>query len=89
MHDSRLVQGLNLAARQPRRAPHHVIQATTARILCRNFTPKHHRQPWVKDLPKVPTWQLERKSNTMTLPIRHPCPNHNHTVCLWVWINKE
>ena len=28
-----------------------------ARILCRNFTPKRHRQLWVKDLPKVPTWQ--------------------------------
>ena len=29
----------------------------TARILCRNFTPKHHRQLRVKDLPKFPTWQ--------------------------------
>jgi len=35
----------------------------TARILCRNFTPKSHRQLWVKDLPKVPTWRLERESN--------------------------
>jgi len=35
----------------------------TARILCRSFTPKHHRQLWVKDLPKVPTWGLERDSN--------------------------
>jgi len=25
----------------------------TARILCRNFTPKRHRQLRVKDLPKV------------------------------------
>ena len=25
----------------------------TARILCRNFTPKHHRQLGVKNLPKV------------------------------------
>jgi len=25
----------------------------TARILCRNFTPKRHRQQWGKDLPKV------------------------------------
>src|SRR6218665_3867740 len=32
----------------------------TARILCLSFTPKHHRQLRVKDLPKVPTWQLER-----------------------------
>src|SRR6218665_3262601 len=35
----------------------------TARILCRNFTPKRHRQLKAKDLPKVPTWQLERESN--------------------------
>src|SRR6218665_1526465 len=35
----------------------------TARILCRSFTLKHHRQLRVKDLPKVPTWQLERESN--------------------------
>src|SRR6218665_3191299 len=35
----------------------------TARILCRSFTPKRHRQLWVKDLPKVPTWRLERDSN--------------------------
>src|SRR6218665_1421126 len=27
----------------------------TARILCRSFTPKRHRQLRVKDLPKVPT----------------------------------
>ena len=25
--------------------------------------PKHYRQLWVKDLPKVPTWQLEWNSN--------------------------
>src|SRR6218665_2352577 len=31
----------------------------TARILCRSFTPKRHRQLRVKDLPKVPTWTLE------------------------------
>src|SRR6218665_2798215 len=35
----------------------------TERILFRSFTPKHHRQLRVKDLPKVPTWQLERDSN--------------------------
>ena len=33
----------------------------TARILCRSFTPKRHGQ--LKDLPKVPTWRLERDSN--------------------------
>ena len=36
----------------------------TARILCRSFTPKRrHRQLRAKDLPKVPTWRLERESN--------------------------
>src|SRR6218665_1926715 len=34
-----------------------------ARILCRSFTPKRHRLVRVKDLPKVPTWRLERDSN--------------------------
>jgi len=29
----------------------------TARILCRSFVPKRHRQLRVKGLPKVPTWQ--------------------------------
>src|SRR6218665_2614384 len=35
----------------------------TARILCRSFTPKCHRQLRVKDLPKIFTWRLERDSN--------------------------
>jgi len=35
----------------------------TAQILCRNFTLKRHRQLWVNDLPKVPTWWLEWESN--------------------------
>src|SRR6218665_2745823 len=35
----------------------------TARILCRNFTPKRHRQLLAKDLPKVPTWRQEQESN--------------------------
>jgi len=51
----------------------------TARILCRNFT-----QLWVKDLPKVPTWRLERESNprplgrkVSTQPMHHlPTPHH-------------
>src|SRR6218665_1210870 len=53
----------------------------TARILCRSFTPKSHRQLRVKDLPKVPTWQLDRDSNprpsgrkASTLPKRHHVP---------------
>src|SRR6218665_1040074 len=32
-------------------------------ILCRSLTPKHHRQLRVKNLPRVPTWRLERDSN--------------------------
>ena len=50
----------------------------TARILCRNFTSKRHRQLWVKDLPKVPTRRLERELNpwhfgrkASTQPMRH------------------
>jgi len=35
----------------------------TAQILCRSFTPKRHRQLRVKDLPKVPTWQLGQDSS--------------------------
>ena len=53
----------------------------TARILCRSFTQKRHRQLWVKDLPKVPTWRLERESNPRpsgwelsTQPMRHHFP---------------
>jgi len=52
-----------------------------ARLLCRSFTWKRHRQLWVKDLPKVPTWRLERESNTRpfgwkasTQPMRHHVP---------------
>ena len=55
----------------------------TARILCRSFTPKRHRQLQVKDLPKVPTWRLERDSNprpsdwkVSTQPMRHHVPRH-------------
>src|SRR6218665_1707494 len=46
--------------------------------LCRVYTPKRFRQLQVKDLPKVPTWRLERDSNqqpsrrkTSTLPMRN------------------
>src|SRR6218665_2269692 len=38
----------------------------TARILCRNLTPKRQRQLPVKDLPKVPTWRRERDSTLQT-----------------------
>src|SRR6218665_1751254 len=53
----------------------------TARILCRSFTPKRHRQLQVKDLPKVPTWRLEQYSNprpfgrkATNLPMSHHAP---------------
>ena len=36
----------------------------TARILCRSFTPKRHRQLQVKDLPKVRRRRLERDSSS-------------------------
>src|SRR6218665_1540593 len=39
----------------------------TARILCRRFTPKHHRQLRVKDLPKVPTWRARAGFKPTTL----------------------
>jgi len=47
---------------------------TTARILYQSFTPKRHWQLCVEDLPKVPTWRLERESNpreSSTQPMRH------------------
>src|SRR6218665_2514814 len=64
----------------------------TARILCRSFTLKHHRQLQVKDLPKVPTWWLERDSNPQpfgqngtNLPMNHHIPHvvtHMWPICL-------
>src|SRR6218665_2192173 len=41
--------------------------ADRARILCRNFTPKRHRQLLVKDLPKVPTMAAKTRGEPMTL----------------------
>src|SRR6218665_2650681 len=55
----------------------------TARIPCRNFTPKRHRQLRMKNLSKVPTctWRLERDSNprpfgrmTQNLPMSRHAP---------------
>ena len=67
--------------------------STTARILCRSFTPKRHRQLRVKDLPKVPTWRLERDSNprpsgrkASTLPMRHHVPRPELHTCMCVCI---
>ena len=46
-----------------------------------SLTPKHHRKLRVKDLPKVPTWRLERDSNprpfrqnATNLPMSHHAP---------------
>ena len=65
----------------------------TARILCRSFTPKRHRQLLVKDLPKVFTRRLERDSNprpfgrkATNLPMSHYSPQKVRGTCtpdLW------
>jgi len=54
----------------------------TARILCRSFMPKRHRQLRVKDLPNVSTWWLERDSKlppfrrkALNIPMSHHAPN--------------
>ena len=51
-------------------------------------TPKRHRQLWVKDLPKVPTWRLERDLNPRpfgrkapNLPLSHHAPFINPFLC--------
>src|SRR6218665_3512848 len=52
----------------------------TARILCRNFTPKRHRQ--LRDLPNVPTWRLERDSNPRPSGLKaSTLPMYHHTSC--------
>src|SRR6218665_1779466 len=63
----------------------------TARLLCRSSTPKRHWQLLVKDLPKVPTWRLERDSN----PRPHITMSHNTSrratctcTCTFVIIGK-
>ena len=64
-------------------------------ILCLSFTPKRRRQLRVKNLPKVPTWRLERKSNPR--PFGRKVPNqfattprlicHRHT--MWGCISRR
>jgi len=51
------------------------------RYCVRVNTPKRYRQLWVKELPRVPTWQLEWASNLRplgrkapNLPMSHPTP---------------
>src|SRR6218665_3623022 len=57
----------------------------TAHVLSRSFTPKRHRKLRVKELPKVPTWRLERDSNprpfgrkASNIPMRHHVITHKH-----------
>ena len=64
----------------------------TGWILCRSFTPKRHRQLRVKDLPKVPTWRLERDSKprpfgrkATNLPMSHHAPHHSCSWCNCIW----
>src|SRR6218665_3693162 len=55
----------------------------TAQILCQSFTPKRYRQLRVEDLPKVPTWRLERDSNPRpTGQKASTLPMHHHVPCL-------
>ena len=73
----------------------------TARILCRSFTPKRHRQLQViiKDLPKVPKWRLERDSNmkssgrkTPNFPLSHHAPlsyGYKSTKYVTLFINRS
>ena len=73
-----LIPGISVAPLQV----HYRSALDTARILCRSFTPKRHRQLRAKDLPKVPTWRLEPDSNprpvgrkASNLPMRHHAPH--------------
>ena len=69
------IQAISIAPLQV----HYYLKALSiARRLCRSFTPKRRRQLRVKDLPKVPTWRLERDSKTRSfgrkasnLPMSH------------------
>ena len=58
----------------------------TARLLCRKFTPKRHRQLRVKDLPMVPMWRLDLDSNLRTKGVgstnERPCPSNGNHWCL-------
>src|SRR6218665_486998 len=65
-------------------------------ILCWGFTPKRHRQLRVKDLPKVPMWQLERDSNPQpsgrqvsTLPMSHHAPQVGLDGMHWIAVQQR
>jgi len=66
----------------------------TAQTLCRSFTPKRHKQLQVKDLHKVPRWQLgwssnprpfgrKRKGDESTNELPHP------TMFTWCYQTSE
>ena len=66
----------------------------TARILGQSFTSKRRRQLWVKDLPKVHMWRLERDLNlwpfgrkTSNLPMSHHAPQANTDWHLHCWLS--
>src|SRR6218665_2999708 len=62
----------------------------TARILCQSFTPRSHKQLRSKNLPEVPSWRLERESNSRpfgrkatNLPKSHHAPQYIYIfICL-------
>ena len=60
-----------------------------ARILCRSFTPKRHRQLWVKNLPKVPVWRLERESNPWPIGRKASSLPMHHTLIVLLIISSN
>src|SRR6218665_224537 len=59
----------------------------TARILCRSYTPKRHRRLRVKDLPKAPTWRLERDSSPGGFDFSNAPPRPTYVgVCVFVCV---
>src|SRR6218665_3038470 len=72
------IQAISIAPLQSATTQKRSRHSTDRPLLCRSFSPNLHRQLRVKDLPKVPTWRVERNSNprpsgrkASTLPVRH------------------
>ena len=65
----------------------------TSRILCRNFTPKRHRQLWTKDLPKVPIRGVLRASLTHDSSSERrrlcQCATHAHHTLAYVYMHVD
>ena len=84
---------------------YHLLKSTTTQkhsrlqhwYCVRVNMPKCYRQLWVKDLPKVPTWQLEwdlnlqpSGRNLSNLQLSHHAPRtHMHLECFWVLTLKR